>query len=103
MFGMQLRRMAMVFMGMQRMPMRGVRMMRGLAMIAGLGVFRRFAVMLCRVVVMLGSHFVMFVDVVIAHLALPVWLSSGARASALRMKQSRQFFVGCDGSVTPKA
>jgi hypothetical protein len=55
----------------QRMAMRDLGMVRGLLVIAGLVAFCRLAVMLGRMLVMIRSVLVMFVNLVIAHRCLP--------------------------------
>lgn len=57
--------------GVQRMTMRDFGVMRGLFVIAILGVGGRFAVMLGRVFVMFRRLLVMLVNVMRGHMALP--------------------------------
>ena len=52
------------------MPVRCMRMMRGLFVMAGLGVFGGFAMMPCRVIVMLCGLLMVFVDIVTFHCSL---------------------------------
>jgi hypothetical protein len=72
MFGVLLRGVAVVLVGMQRMTVGGVGVMSGLLVIAGLGVLRSFAMMLGGVLVMLGGLLVMFVNLVTVHRSLPL-------------------------------
>jgi hypothetical protein len=62
--------MPVMFVGVQRMPVRNLRVMSGLLMAAGLVVLRRFAVMLSSLIVMMRRLLVMLVNVV--HCNLPV-------------------------------
>ena len=67
MFRVLLGRVAVVLGRVQRVAVRGVRMVGGLFVISALGVLRRFAMMLRGMLVMLGSLLVMLVNVVCAH------------------------------------
>jgi hypothetical protein len=68
--GMLLRRMLVVLARMHGMTVRRVRVMRGFFVISGLSVFGGFAVMPCRVIVMLGGLLKMFVNLVTVHCSL---------------------------------
>ena len=57
--------------GVQKMPMGDAGMMRALFVVAGFMVLGRFAMMPGRVFVMVGGHFMVFVDVVAIHRRLP--------------------------------
>jgi hypothetical protein len=90
MFSVQLGGMAMMFMRMQGMAVRRVGVMRGLFMIAGFGVLRRFAVMLRSVLVVLSSFVVMLVDIMFAHRWLPFIVCRNL-GSSQTMTDMRQF------------
>jgi hypothetical protein len=62
-----------VIIGMQRMAMRDLGVVRGFFVIPGLGVLGGFAMMLRRMLVVLGGLLVMLVDFVAVHFHLPVW------------------------------
>jgi hypothetical protein len=66
--GVLLGRLVVMVVGMQRMSTRHFGVMRGLFVVAGLGMFGGFAMMLGRMIVMLGGLFVMLVDVVFVHI-----------------------------------
>jgi hypothetical protein len=68
--GVLLGRLIVMVIGMQRMSVRDFGMMRGLFVVAGLGMFGGFAMMLGRMLVVLGGLFVMFVDVVFVHIMI---------------------------------
>jgi hypothetical protein len=77
--GVLLGRLVVMVVGMQRMSMRDFGVVRGLFMVAGLGMFRGFAMMLGGVLVMLGGLFMMLVNLVFMHIVtvhrrLPVHL-----------------------------
>jgi hypothetical protein len=61
----------MMMFGVAGVPMRAVRMMRGLFVIAGFVVLGGFAVMLRRVFVMLGSLVMVFDACMVAHIVSP--------------------------------
>jgi hypothetical protein len=68
-----LRSVLVVLGGMQGMPVRYLRVVRGLLVIAGPGVLCRFAVVLCRMVMVLGRLFVVVMNLVCRrHCLLPV-------------------------------
>jgi hypothetical protein len=71
MFGVHLRRVAVMLMRMQRVPVRRMGVMRCLLVVARLGMCRRLAMMLRRMLVMLGGFLVMLVNTVTAHRSLP--------------------------------
>jgi hypothetical protein len=58
---------------MQRVPVRDLGMVRRLLVISGLVVLGGLAMMLCRVLVMIGGMLMVFVNLVVAHRFLP-WL-----------------------------
>jgi hypothetical protein len=66
--GVFLGRLVVMVIGVQRMSMRDFGVMRGLFVVAGLGMFGGFAMMFGRMLVMLGGLFVMFVNVVLVHI-----------------------------------
>jgi hypothetical protein len=72
MLGVLLRRVVVVFGGMQSMPVRYAGVMRGLFVIAGFGVLSGFAMVFCRVFVMFGGMLVVLVNIVALHCRLPV-------------------------------
>lgn len=57
--------------GMQLMTMGDLRVLGGLFMCAGLMMLGRFAMMHCRLLVMMGGLFMVLVDVVVHHRCLP--------------------------------
>ena len=73
MLGVVAARLMMMMFGMAGMAMRGMGMVSRLLMVAGLVVFGGFAVMLRRMLVMLGGLVMMFDALVLAHVSLPVW------------------------------
>ena len=76
MLSVQLRRVTVMLMGMERVTVRCMGMMGGFLVGAGLGMLSSFTVMLRGMFVVLRRHLVMFVDIVFAHRAfLPVMLS----------------------------
>jgi hypothetical protein len=66
--GVLLGRLVVMVVGMQRMSMRDFGVMRGLLVIAGLGMFGGFAMMLGRMLVVLGGLFMMLVNLVLVHI-----------------------------------
>jgi hypothetical protein len=96
MFSVQLGGMAMMFMRMQSMAVRRVGVVRGLFMIAGFGVLRRFAVMFRSVLVVLSSFVVMLVDIMFAHRWLPfiVCRNPGSSQTMTDMRQFSDFKYG---------
>jgi hypothetical protein len=80
-----LRRVAVVFDGMQGMPVGNFRVVRGFFVVSRLVMFRCLAVVLCRMLVMFcGLRMVLMNIVLTVHLRLPiggcVWIESIARA-----------------------
>ena len=73
MLGVVAARLVMMMLGMAGMAMRGMGMVSRLLMVAGLVVFGGFAVMLRRMLVMLGGLMMVFDTLVCAHVSLPVW------------------------------
>jgi hypothetical protein len=70
---MHFRRMPMVLAGVQGMPVRYFRMMRGFFVISGLVMFGGLAMMLRGVLVMLRGLFMMLMNIVLTvHLGLPL-------------------------------
>jgi hypothetical protein len=67
MLSMQLRRMAVMLMGMERVTVRRVGMMRRLFVVAGLGMLGSFAMMLRGMLVMFRCHVMVLMDIVFAH------------------------------------
>jgi hypothetical protein len=65
-----------VFYGMQSMSVRNFRVMRSLFMIAGFVMLGRFAMVLCRVVVVLRGMLVMLMNFVTAHVCSPELVGS---------------------------
>jgi hypothetical protein len=63
--------MLMVLSGVKRMAMSDFGVMSGLFVVAGLGVFGRFSMMLCGVFVMFGCFGVMFVNRMLIHNSSP--------------------------------
>jgi hypothetical protein len=72
MFGVMTAGLGMMLLGLAGMAMRAVGVVCRLLVIAGLMVFRGFAVMLRRVFVVLGSLVMMVDACVVAHVSLPV-------------------------------
>jgi hypothetical protein len=66
--GVLLRSVLVVLGGMQRMAVGYFGVMRGLLVIAGLGMFGGFAMMLGRMLVVLGGLFMMLVNLVLVHI-----------------------------------
>ena len=54
------------------MPVRHLRVVRGFFVVAGPGVLCRFAVVLCRVLMVFGGFFVVLMNLVCRHCRLPV-------------------------------
>lgn len=71
--GVLLRRVFVVLVGVQGMPVRDAGMMRGLFVVARLVMLRRFAMVLGRMFVMVRGMLVMLVNLVIVHCRLPDW------------------------------
>jgi hypothetical protein len=57
--------------GVERVTVRRMRVMRGLLVVTGFGVFGSFAMVFCGVLVMFRRLLVVFVDFVLAHRRLP--------------------------------
>ncbi len=79
MLGVLLRRVLVMFGGVQGMAVRDLGMMRCLLVIAGAMVFGGFAMMLGRMVMMMRRFFVMFMDLVAVHGWLPPLVESQHR------------------------
>jgi hypothetical protein len=71
MFGVHLRSVAVMLVRVQRVSMRRMGVMRRLFVVARFGMFRRLAMMLRRMLVMLGGFLVMLMNIVTAHRSLP--------------------------------
>ncbi|UGY13008.1 hypothetical protein [Bradyrhizobium septentrionale] len=71
-------RLGVVMLGMAGVTVGGVGVMRRLVMVAGFVVLGGFAVMTCRVLVMLSCLVVMLNACVVAHGDLPVWRMKSA-------------------------
>jgi hypothetical protein len=72
MFGVHFRRVAVMLVRMQRVPMRRMGVMRRLLVVACLGMCRRLAMMPRRMLVMLRGFLVMLMNIVTTHRSLPV-------------------------------
>jgi hypothetical protein len=72
-FGVLLRSMLVVIRCMQGMPVRYLGMARGFLVVAGLGMFCGFAMVLRRMIVVVRRQLMMIVDVVAFHCHLPVY------------------------------
>jgi hypothetical protein len=72
MLGVMTARLGMMLLGLAGMAMGAVGMVRRLLVIAGFVVFRGLAVVLCRMLVVLGSLVMMVDACVVAHVSLPV-------------------------------
>jgi hypothetical protein len=71
MLSVQLRRVAMVLMRMERMTVRRMGMMRGLLVVAGLGMLSSFTMMFRGMFVVFRRPIMVFVDIVFTHRYLP--------------------------------
>jgi hypothetical protein len=70
--GVMTARLYMMMLGVAGMAVGGVRMMRRLLVIAGLVMFGRLPMMLCRMLMVLGRLLVMLNALMFAHISLPV-------------------------------
>ena len=70
-FGVHFRRVTVMLVRVQRVTMRSMGVMRRFLVVARLGMCRRFAMMLRRMLVMRGGLLVMFMNIVTAHRPLP--------------------------------
>ena len=95
MIGVFFRCMSVMLGRMQRMSMRHLGVVRGLFVVAGLGVLGRLAMVLGRMLMMLGGFLVMIVDFVTVHCRLPGQrLRCKTEASPGSVKQLRHGIVG---------
>jgi len=73
MLGMMAARLDMMVFGVAGMPVGGMGVMGRLFVIAGFMMLGSFAMMLCRVLVVLGGLVMMLDALMLAHISLPVW------------------------------